>query len=639
MSPLEELRHSASHILATAILRIFPDAKLDIGPPTDTGFYYDIDLDHKLTADDLVRLEAEMKKIADENQPFRRKEVSREEAAEIIKARGQERYKLGRLADIPAGEAISFYENGEFIDLCAGTHVRYSSKLKAFKLLSIAGAYHRGDEKNKQLQRIYGTAFPTKEELAQHLERAEQAKLRDHRKLGRDLKLFHIDEDVGQGLILWTPNGSIVRQELQDFIGGELRKQGYSQVFTPHIGKLSLYKTSGHFPYYKESQFPAFAEPDALAKMAHEGCGCAELTARLEAVSQQFATQLNDRVGKEMITPDRIMEADRLLDGFMLKPMNCPHHIKIFASQPHSYRDLPVRLAEFGTVYRWEQSGELNGMTRVRGFTQDDAHLFCTPDQVAQEVLGCLSLVKTVLTTLGMSDYRVRVGLRDPDGKKFAGNPEQWDLAEAACREAAKTLGVPFTEEPGEAAFYGPKIDFVIKDVIGREWQLGTVQVDYVLPVRFGLSYIGADNEKHTPVMIHRAPFGSMERFCGVLIEHFGGDFPVWLAPEQVRLMPITDRVNDYSRDLFAQLRAAGVRVTLDEHQDKIGAKIRRAELDKVPYAIVIGDKEAEAKSVSVRSRAKGDEGVLPFADYFERLKTEIATRALPVKAEKKPVA
>ncbi len=636
MSPLEELRHSAAHILATAVLRLFPDAKLDIGPPTETGFYYDFDLDHKFTLDDLAKIEAEMKKVADENQPFLRKEVSREEAIQIITARGQDRYKLGRLADIPEGEAISFYQNGEFMDLCAGTHVRYSSKLKAFKLLSIAGAYHRGDEKNKQLQRIYGTAFPTKDELNQYLERLEQAKARDHRKLGRELKLFHIDEDVGQGLILWTPNGSILRQELQNFIGEELRKQGYSQVFTPHIGKLELYKTSGHFPYYKESQFAPIFENESLAQALSEGCSCGEAFARLEAVSARLASQLNARTGRETIAPDRVKPDDQLLSGFMLKPMNCPHHIKIFASQPHSYRDLPVRLAEFGTVYRWEQSGELNGMTRVRGFTQDDAHLFCTEEQVAQEVLGCLSLVKIVLNTLGMHDYRVRVGLRDPDSNKYTGEAANWDKAEAACREAAKTLGVPFTEEPGEAAFYGPKIDFVVKDVIGREWQLGTVQVDYNLPIRFDLSYIGPDNQPHRPVMIHRAPFGSMERFCGVLIEHFNGDFPVWLAPEQVRLLPISEKTLDYGRDLLAQLKAAGVRAVLDEHSDKLGAKIRRAELDKVPYTLVLGAKEAESQAVSVRSRAKGDEGVLPFADYFERLKHEIATRALAVKTEKK---
>src|SRR4051812_25781520 len=632
MTPLEELRHSCSHVLATALLRIFPDAKLDIGPPTDTGFYYDIDLEHKLTVDDLAKIEAEMKKVADENQPFFRKEVSRDEATEIIKKIGQERYKLGRLADVPEGEKISFYQNGEFIDLCAGTHVRYTSKLKAFKLLSIAGAYHRGDEKNKQLQRIYGTAFPSKDELAAYLTQMEQAKLRDHRKLGRDLKLFHIDEDVGQGLILWTPNGAVLRQELQNFISEELRKQGYSQVFTPHIGKLELYKTSGHFPYYKESQFSPVIENESLTKVLSENCPCGEVFARLEAVSANLRDQINARTGRETITADRVRPDEQLLDGFMLKPMNCPHHIKIFASQPHSYRDLPVRLAEFGTVYRWEQSGELNGMTRVRGFTQDDAHLFCTEDQVAAEVLGCLALVKVVLATLGMSDYRVRVGLRDPDGKKFAGNPEQWDKAEEACRNAAKTLGVPFTEEPGEAAFYGPKIDFVIKDVIGREWQLGTVQVDYVLPVRFDLTYIGADNTAHRPVMIHRAPFGSMERFCGVLIEHFGGHFPVWLSPEQVRVLTISEKSSEFAGVALEQLREAGMRVTLDEHSDKLGAKIRRAELDKVPYTLVIGQKEAEANSVSVRSRARGDEGVQAADAFIAKVKSEVATRSLPEK-------
>jgi threonyl-tRNA synthetase len=632
MSPLEELRHSCSHVLATALLRIFPDAKLDIGPPTDTGFYYDVDLEHKLTTEDLARLEAEMKKIADENQRFDRKEVSRDEAVEIIKKIGQERYKLGRLADIPEGEKISFYQNGEFIDLCAGTHVRYTSKLKAFKLLSIAGAYHRGDEKNKQLQRIYGTAFPSKDELANYLNQLEQAKLRDHRKLGRELKLFHIDEDVGQGLILWTPNGAIIRQELQTFISEELRKQGYSQVFTPHIGKLELYKTSGHFPYYKDAQFSPVFENDSLAKAISENCSCAEAFARLDAVSSQLRDAVNKRTGKETITPDRVRPNEQLLDGFMLKPMNCPHHIKIFASQPHSYRDLPIRLAEFGTVYRWEQSGELNGMTRVRGFTQDDAHLFCTEEQVAQEVLGCLSLVKIVLNTLGMHDYRVRVGLRDPDSNKYTGTAENWDKAENACRSAAKTLGVPFTEEPGEAAFYGPKIDFVIKDVIGREWQLGTVQVDYNLPIRFDLSYIGADNQPHRPVMIHRAPFGSMERFCGVLIEHFAGDFPAWLAPEQVRLVPISEKTMDYARTLLGRLKAEGLRATLDEHSDKLGAKIRRAELDKVPYTLVIGQKEAEANSVSVRSRARGDEGVMTADAYVAKLKSEVTSRALPQK-------
>jgi threonyl-tRNA synthetase len=602
MSPLEELRHSCSHVLATAVLRLFPQAQLDIGPPTDNGFYYDIDLDHKFTAEDLEKLEAEMKKIAGENQRFERMECSREEAVAKIKAIGQERYKLGRLADIPEGEAISFYKNGEFYDLCAGTHVNYTSKLKAFKLLSVAGAYHRGDEKNKQLQRIYGTAFPGKDELAAYLEQQEQAKLRDHRRLGRELQLFHIDESVGQGLILWTPKGAIIRQELQQFITTELNKQGYSQVFTPHIGKLGLFRTSGHFPYYRESQFPPLVEKDTLKKLSEEGCHCSELTNLLDKGE---------------------------VDGYLLKPMNCPFHIKIFDSQPRSYRDLPVRLAEFGTVYRWEQSGELGGMTRVRCFTQDDAHLFCTEDQVAEEIQGCLALVKTVLQTLGIGDYRVRIGLRDPDSNKFTGDPASWDKAEEACRAAAKTLGVPYSEEPGEAAFYGPKIDFVVKDVIGREWQLGTVQVDYNLPVRFDLNYIGPDNHKHRPVMIHRAPFGSMERFCGVLIEHFSGAFPLWLSPEQIRLIPITDEQLPFARQWEGELRAAGFRVHNDEQPDKMGAKIRRAQLEKVPYMLVIGKREAETGQVAVRSRWKGDEGAMPFETFLARARTELANKAL----------
>jgi len=609
MTPLEELRHSASHILATAILRLYPEAKLDIGPPTDAGFYYDIDLDHKLSLEDLEKIEAEMKKIVKENQRFERQEVSRDEAIELIKKIGQERYKLGRLEDIPEGEEISFYRNGEFIDLCAGTHVKYTSKVKAFKLLNIAGAYHRGDEKNKQLQRIYGTAFPNKEELATYLKNLEEAKQRDHRKLGREQKLFHIDEAVGQGLVLWTPKGSIIRQELQNFISEELRQQGYDQVFTPHIGKLGLYRTSGHFPYYKESQFTPIVENDELEHLAHEGCSCA---------------QLSNMVDKGEV------------DGFLLKPMNCPMHIKIFDSQRHSYRDLPIRLAEFGTVYRWEQSGELNGMTRVRGFTQDDAHIFCTEDQLASEIHGCLDLVKKVFGTLGMNDYRVRLSLRDPDSTKYVGRPEAWDKAEAALREAVQVLGVPYNEEPGEAAFYGPKIDFVVKDVIGREWQLGTVQVDYNLPERFELSYIGADNQEHRPVMVHRAPFGSLERFTGVLIEHFAGNFPVWLSPEQVRILPITDDQLEFAQEVQKKLQAAKIRVSIDSHSDKFGAKVRRAEMEKVPYMFVIGKNEAAEGNVTIRSRVnKAHDGAKPADEAIGLILEQIAEKALPVLEEK----
>lgn len=608
MSPLEEIRHSASHVLATAVLRLFPETKLDIGPPTDNGFYYDIDLEKKLDAADLEAIESEMKKIIKENQKFERIECSRGEAVEKIKAIGQERYKLGRLDDIPEGEQISFYRNGEFIDLCGGSHVNYTKKIKAFKLLSIAGAYHRGDETNKQLQRIYGTAFPNKEELTEYLERLEQARARDHRKLGRELKLFHIDEAVGSGMVLWTPSGAVIRTELQHFIADELQKTGYSQVYTPHIGKLGLYRTSGHFPYYKDSQFPAIVEPGTVEELAEEGCTCAELSNRLDSGE---------------------------IDGYLLKPMNCPMHIKIFDSQPHSYRDLPVRLAEFGTVYRWEQSGELNGMTRVRGFTQDDAHLFCTEDQIADEIAGCLNLVKLVFKTLGMQDYRVRIGLRDPDSGKYTGDTNKWDKAESALRDAAKTLGVNYTEEAGEAAFYGPKIDFVVKDVIGREWQLGTVQVDYNLPERFDLTYIGADNEKHRPVMIHRAPFGSMERFCGVLIEHFAGSFPTWLAPEQVRILPMNDDLVPRAREIENLLKAAKIRVSVDSIADKLGAKIRKCHIDKVPNFLVLGKKEAEEGLVKVNSRAnKALEGLKTPEKFLSELVQNIANKTLPDSSE-----
>ena len=612
MSPLEELRHSCSHVLATAVLRLFPETQLDIGPPTDNGFYYDIDLDKKLDATDLESIEAEMKIVIKENQRFERIECSREEAIAKIQAIGQERYKLGRLNDIPEGEQVSFYQNGEFLDLCAGPHVNYTKKIKAFKLLSIAGAYHRGDEKNKQLQRIYGTAFPSKEELAEYLERLEQAKARDHRKLGKELKLFHIDEAVGAGMVLWTPNGAVIRQELQNFIAEELRMADYDQVFTPHIGKLGLYRTSGHFPYYKESQFPPIVEPGTVDRLALEGCSCGDLSNQLDSGE---------------------------IDGYLLKPMNCPMHIKIFDSQPHSYRDLPVRLAEFGTVYRWEQSGELNGMTRVRGFTQDDAHLFCTEDQIGQEIKGCLDLVKLVFNTLGMHDYRVRIGLRDPDSSKYVGDAGQWDKAEGALREAAKTLDVDFIEEPGEAAFYGPKIDFVVKDVIGREWQLGTVQVDYNLPERFDLSYIGADNEKHRPVMIHRAPFGSMERFCGVLIEHFAGNFPPWLAPERVRILPMNDYLVPQAREIEKLLKAAKIRVTVDAVADKLGAKIRKCHVDKVPHFLVLGRQEAEQGLVKVNSRTNPSiEGLKTPAEFMGELLQHIAEKALPEPKESEPV-
>ncbi|HEY1123351.1 MAG TPA: threonine--tRNA ligase [Haloferula sp.] len=612
MTDLERLRHSCAHVMATAILRIWPDAQFAYGPPIESGFYYDFEMKHRITPDDFEKIEAEMKKISKENQKFERRVLTRDEAKAMAESGrlgglserpgNASRFKLDLIDKIPEGEEISCYQNGEFIDLCAGPHVGYSGKCKNVKLMSVSSSFYLGDESKGQLQRLYGTAFESKELLEEHLVRLEEAKKRDHRRLGRELHLFHIDEAVGQGLILWKPKGALVRRALQDFITAELDKQGYSQVFTPHIGKLDLYRTSGHFPYYQESQYPAIPERDVLEKLADEDTTCAQLINGL---------------------------SDGTYEGYMLKPMNCPHHIKIFASEHRSYRDLPVRLAEFGTVYRWEQSGELSGMTRVRGFTQDDAHLFCTPDQIAQELIGCLSLVKTVLTTLGMTDYRVRVGLRDPDDSKFTGDPAKWDLAEAACRQAASTLDVPYTEEAGEAAFYGPKIDFVVKDVIGRDWQLGTVQVDYVLPERFKLEYVGADNTTHRPVMIHRAPFGSLERFTGLLIEHFEGKFPTWLAPEQVRVLPISDKFLEAAEALTTQLAEAGVRVTLDSSSDKVGAKIRNTRLDRVPYMLVLGAKEVEEGTVSVRHRDKDDLGAKPVAEFIEEIVAEIRERRL----------
>jgi threonyl-tRNA synthetase len=549
-----------------------------------------------------------MKKIIKENQRFERVEVSREEAKKIISDMGQEEYKLGRLEDIPEGETISFYRNGEFHDLCAGSHVSYTKKIKAFKLLQVAGSYHRGDSDNKQLQRIYGTAFASKDELAEHLQRMEEAKKRDHRNIGRDMGLFHIDEMVGQGLVLWKPKGAIIRQELEKFISAELNKQGYSQVYTPHVGKLDLFRTSGHFPYYQDSQYPPIIHRDYLSQLAKEGCSCSDLSNKLE---------------------------DGEIDGYLLKPMNCPMHIRIFRSEQRSYRDLPIRMAEFGTVYRWEQSGELNGMTRVRGFTQDDAHLFIREDQLQTEIQGCLGLVKLVFSILGMNDYRVRVSLRDPESDKYVGSAKAWDKAESALRDAVINLGVDFEEELGEAAFYGPKIDFVVKDVIGREWQLGTVQVDYNLPERFDLSYVGSDNQDHRPVMIHRAPFGSMERFCGVLIEHFAGNFPTWLAPEQVRILPMNDDLIEQAEKHMDQLKQKGIRTSIDSLSGKLGAKIRKAENDKIPHMLIIGKKEAEEGKVSVRSRANPKlDGSCLLDEFSAAVTSEIKNKDLPAKRQ-----
>ena len=468
------------------------------------------------------------------------------------------------------------------------------------RLTSVSTAYWRGDQDREQLVRIYGMVEPTKEALKATMTRLDEAKKRDHRKLGKDLQLFHIDEEVGQGLILWTPRGAIVRQELQDFISHHLRRQGYSQVFTPHIGKLDLYRTSGHFPYYQDSQYPPLVERDLMKKLADDGCSCSELSNMMKAGE---------------------------IDGYMLKPMNCPHHVKIYASQARSYRNLPLRLAEFGTVYRWEQSGEISGMTRVRGFTQDDAHLFVTEDQLADEVLGCIELVQIIFDKLGMEDYRVRVGLRDPDSSKYVGDPKRWDKAEDACRAAAQSLGVEWSEEEGEAAFYGPKIDFVVKDVIGREWQLGTVQVDYNLPERFDLTYKGRDGELHRPVMIHRAPFGSMERFCGVLIEHFAGRFPTWLTPTQCHVITIREEHAEYAGKVADGLREAGVRVELDDSDNNIMKKIRNHRKLQPAYLIILGDEEVEHQTVSLRARNGDQVAGIPLATFIEQIALEITDK------------
>jgi threonyl-tRNA synthetase len=594
---LATMRHSCAHIMARAVMRLKRGVQLAFGPTIEGGFYYDMAMPDPLREDDFPAIEAEMRRLIELDEPFERIERPRGEAADVCRDLRQslkvEHIQEG-LAEHPT---VSFYQQGEFLDLCRGPHVPSAGAIGAFKLLSIAGAYWKGDQSRQQLQRLYATAFFDQADLDAHLARLEEAKRRDHRVLGKRLGLFHIDEMVGQGLILWTPKGAFIRQQLQDFISQHLHRQGYEQVFTPHVGKLELFRTSGHFPYYQDSQYPPMVDHDQLKRLATEGCSCAHLANLLREGS---------------------------IDGYLLKPMNCPMHIKIYAARQRSYRDLPIRLAEFGTVYRWEQSGEIGGMTRVRGFTQDDAHLFVTEDQVAAELNGCLDLVKIVFSAMGIEDYRVRVGLRDPDSDKYVGSPENWAKAEAACRAAAETLGKPYAAEIGEAAFYGPKIDFVVRDCIGRQWQLGTVQVDYNLPERFQLEYIGPDNKPHRPIMIHRAPFGSMERFIGVLIEHFGGAFPLWLCPEQVRVLTVSDKSEVYGRQVLREVLAAGLRGVGDFRSEKLGAKVREAQLELVPYMFVVGPRDAEQGTVSVRDRIDGDLGAIPIAAAIGRLADEV---------------
>jgi threonyl-tRNA synthetase len=599
---LEVLRHTAAHIMAQAVRRLYGEnVQYTIGPAlTDDfqyGFYYDFDLPDgvSISQDDLEKIEAEMKKIVGEKLPIQRTEMSVEDGKARMKDLGQ-CYKLEMIDDMLAEEPatrLSFYGQDEFLDMCRGPHLPDTGKLgKAFKLLNVAGAYWRGDETKPMLTRIYGTAFFDKKDLAAHLERVEEARKRDHRVLGKQLELFLLDEKVGPGMPLWLPKGATVRRELQDWLQSHLIERGYQMVATPHIGKLDLWRTSGHYPYYKESQFPPI-------RFDEDAAGDPEVDEH----------------------------------GFLLKPMNCPFHLEIYKSKQRSYRELPLRLAEFGQVYRWEQSGELNGLTRVRAFTQDDAHIFCTPEQLESEIESCVDLAELVLRTLGLDDYRVRVSLRDPASDKYVGDEEHWTLAEDKLRQVVRKLDMNYSEEEGEAAFYGPKIDFIVKDCIGREWQLGTIQVDYNLPVRFGLEYVGADNQTHQPVMVHRAPFGSFERFIGILIEHYAGAFPLWLSPVQVAVLPVSDKFNDYAESVTAALKAKGLRVDFDDSSDKVGAKIRRATLQKVPYMAIVGEREVEASSVAVRQRTEGDLGAMGIENFAAALAAERDSRgATPLK-------
>jgi threonyl-tRNA synthetase len=669
---LEVLRHSCAHVMARAVMRLFPGARLAFGPALETGFYYDIDCDPPIREEDFPRIEEEMRKIVAAAEPFERFERPTPEARALVADLKQD-YKVEHIDDdLKQFPSLSFYRQGEFIDLCRGPHIPHAGKIGAFKLLSIAGAYWKNDQHRKQLQRLYGTCFFTAKELDQYLKQLEEAKKRDHRVLGKQLKLFTISPMVGSGLILWMPRGATVRGILESFIKDELLKRGYQPVYTPHIGRLEMYRTSGHFPYYRDAQFPPmYFRPIAsfldLAQYRLEAGEIdqakqqffAEYFREAHFIPREYAAARTNAEQLEVVhhyvldalkarhidlpdyhratTPAERAKALRdwleEQEGYLLKPMNCPHHIQIYKAEPRSYRDLPVRLAEFGTVYRFEQTGELSGMTRVRGFTQDDAHLFITPEQIEPEVGANIDLVLFVLSSLGLNDYRVRVGLRDPASDKYVGEPADWDRAEATLIEIVKSRGMNFTAEKGEAAFYGPKVDFVVRDCIGREWQLGTVQLDYNLPKRFELEYIGADNRPHRPVMIHRAPFGSMERFVGILIEHFAGAFPLWLAPEQARVLPISEKYTDYGKKVEAELRQAGFRVSGDYRPEKIGHKIREAELDKIPYMLVVGEKEQSTGTVSVRDRALPDKekdlGAMPVKELCNRLALEVKERRI----------
>ena len=639
------MRHSCAHVMAQAVMRLYDGVQLAFGPTTASGFYYDMLLPEPLSEEDFPKIEAEMKKIVKENLAFERLDKPRDESLQLCEELGQ-RFKVEHVGTgLGDEEQLSFYRQGEFVDLCRGVHIPSTGHIgKAFKLLSVAGAYWKGDSSRDQLQRLYATAFFDKKELTAHLEQIEEAKKRDHRVLGKQLELFTIDPKVGSGLILWLPKGAAIRQTLEDMLKKELTDRGYEAVYTPHVGRVELYETSGHFPYYRESQFPVLCEHDAgsVVDRLVEKLRAGDIEADEEAKLLDAARLLgfDGEVDPSSSAEERAAALDAWAhqhERYLLKPMNCPHHIMIYQSKPRSYRDLPVRLAEFGTVYRYEQSGELSGMTRVRGFTQDDAHIFCTDEQVADEFRGCLEMTQWVLESLGMNDYRVRLGFRDPDSSKYVGAEELWDRAEAELRAVCESMDLPgLSIEPGEAAFYGPKADFVVTDCIGREWQLGTVQLDYNLPSegRFGLEYIGSDNQPHRPVMIHRAPFGSMERFLGVLIEHFAGAFPLWLAPVQARIVTVSEKSEAYGREVEAKMREAGLRVEGDYRGSKLGAKIREGQLALIPYLVIIGEQDRDNGTVALRDRLEGDLGAQPLEEALAHLQKEIAEKRVRQVAE-----
>lgn len=567
--------HSSSHLMAEALEQLYPGIKFGIGPSIEVGFYYDVDTgDKQITEAELVKIENKMLELAREKQTFVREEVSKEKALETYSQKGDE-YKCELIKDLEDG-TISFYSNGSFTDLCRGPHLMDTSVIKAVKLTSIAGAYWRGNENNKMLTRIYGVSFPQKKLLDEYLVMLEEAKKRDHRKIGKELELFAFSQRVGQGLPLWLPKGAMLRERLENFLKDVQKRYGYLPVMTPHIGQKDLYVTSGHYAKYGKDSFQPINTPQ-------EG------------------------------------------EEFLLKPMNCPHHCEIYKTKPRSYKDLPVRFAEFGTVYRYEQSGELHGLTRVRGFTQDDAHIFCRPDQLKEEFIKVIDIVLYIFRTLDFKDYIAQISLRDPNNnEKYIGSDENWEKAERAIIEASKERGLETTVETGEAAFYGPKLDFMVKDALGRKWQLGTIQVDYNLPERFELEYVGADDKKHRPVMIHRAPFGSMERFIAVLIEHTAGKFPLWLTPEQAVLLPISEKYNDYAKKVVSLLNNYDIRASIDDRNETIGKKIRENELKRVPFLLIVGEKEMESGMVSVRKQGEGDLGQVSVENFANQISSEI---------------